>query len=179
MILGVDILHNLVQTQNLVENLCERELTNPEGCGFDLRLGELFELTSPGFLGQETRDTTKAISLAQYDPKTSKNIEILPQKYYLVKTIEKINLPSNITALFRSRTTLFRSGLMLITGNGAPGYSGELIFGLVNLSPYPFKIELGSRIVHIMFYRVEGQANLYRGQWKEGRVTTTGTETQV
>jgi len=44
MILGVDRLLELVKTEKLVENLSERELTNPEGAGFDLRLGEIYEL---------------------------------------------------------------------------------------------------------------------------------------
>lgn len=39
MILGINELHRLVKDKELVKNLCQRELNNPEGCGFDLRLG--------------------------------------------------------------------------------------------------------------------------------------------
>jgi hypothetical protein len=41
MILGIKELHRLVDEQKLVENLCEREQNNPEGAGFDLRMGEI------------------------------------------------------------------------------------------------------------------------------------------
>ena len=36
MFLGVDELLKLVHEKNLVEDLCEREITNPEGCGFEV-----------------------------------------------------------------------------------------------------------------------------------------------
>lgn len=44
MILGPKTLLELVKKKKLVENLSERELTNPEGAGFDLRLGEAFKI---------------------------------------------------------------------------------------------------------------------------------------
>ena len=40
MVLGPKALLQLVKKAKLVENLSERELTNPEGAGFDLRLAE-------------------------------------------------------------------------------------------------------------------------------------------
>ena len=42
MILGITKLLELVREKKLVENLCERELKNPEGAGFDLRIGEIY-----------------------------------------------------------------------------------------------------------------------------------------
>jgi deoxycytidine triphosphate deaminase len=68
MILGIKELHKLVKEQNLVENLCEREMNNPEGAGFDLRLGEAYELSGDGFLGVEERQTPEAKSLAKFNP---------------------------------------------------------------------------------------------------------------
>ena len=44
MFLGVDKLLKLVREKKLVEDLCERELKNPEGCGFDLRLGKVWKI---------------------------------------------------------------------------------------------------------------------------------------
>ena len=38
-VVGVDRLLQLVKEKKLVENLAERELTNPEGAGFDIRAG--------------------------------------------------------------------------------------------------------------------------------------------
>ena len=65
MILGIKKLHELVKEIKLVENLCQREMNNPEGAGFDLRLGEIYELEGDGFLGVEERDTPKIATSGQ------------------------------------------------------------------------------------------------------------------
>ena len=56
MVLGPKKLLQLVKTKKLVENLSERELTNPEGAGFDLRLGEVYKISGNAFLGETHRN---------------------------------------------------------------------------------------------------------------------------
>jgi len=180
MVLGVDKLLKLVKEKNLVEGLCERELSNPEGAGFDLRLGELYELEGEGFLGVVNRDTPDLKKVAEYkgdDPE--EQIDIEPGKYYLVTTIETVNLPQDLIAFIVSRTTLFRSGIALFNGAVSPGYKGKLTFAICNLGRQKIKIALGARVVHITFHEVAGSSNAYRGQWQGGRVTTAGEEKQV
>lgn len=63
MILGIDEIHKLVGEIKLLENLSERELTNPEGAGIDLRLGKVFRLEGKGFLGVEERDMSMSCFL--------------------------------------------------------------------------------------------------------------------
>jgi deoxycytidine triphosphate deaminase len=179
MILGVDELLKLVKKQKLVENLSERELTNPEGAMFDLRIGEIYKISGNGFLGIEERETPKEKLVAKYDPKKISSYVFKPGDYFLMKTVELVNMPDDLVAFFRPRTTLFRSGLTLYTGTCAPGYCGELIFAIHNAGKCKVKIELGSRVVNISFFKVKGKVNLYRGQWKGGRVATKVREKQV
>ena len=42
-----------------------------------------------------------------------------------------------------------------------------------------FTVELGARILHVIFWEVSGKGASYRGQWQGGRVTTKEEETQV
>ncbi len=179
MILGIQELHRLVKEKNLVENLCEREMNNPEGAGFDLRLGEVFEISGDGYLGIEERDTPEVKSVAKYDPEKASFFVFEPGKYYLIKTVEKVNLPTDISGIIFERTTIFRSGLGLFNGIVQPGYCGELTFGLCNLGPSKIKIDLGARVAHITFHQVFGGGSQYRGQWQGGRVSTEGKEKQV
>jgi len=181
-ILGIKRLHELVAKKNLVENLCERELNNPEGAGFDLRLEEVYEIEGDGFLGVEERQTPISKLVAKNDP--SKNEQensfvFEPGKYYLVKTTEKVNLPTNLSGIIFSRTTLFRSGLGLFNGIVQPGYSGELTFGICNLGKSNIKVSFGARVVHITFHEVFGEGNQYRGQWQGGRVSADKREIQI
>ncbi|MDP1538682.1 MAG: hypothetical protein Q8M00_01485 [bacterium] len=180
MILGIDKLLKLVKEQKLVENLSERELKNPEGAGFDLRIGELYEVSGKGFLGIEERETPEIKSVAKFNKKEGKKkVSLKPKTYYLMKTIERLNLPENLLALFTPRSTLYRSGVFIFGGQTAPGYQGELTTGIYNFRNEKFEVEMGARVMHIMFFEVKGKTNLYRGQWQGGRVTTRKKEKQV
>ncbi len=179
MILGVDELLKLVSEKKLVEGLSERELTNPEGCGFDLRLGKVWEISGETFLGVTDRKSVEAKLLMEYDEGKSQIFELKPGQQVLVTIVEKLNLPANLTANLWSRSTLYRSGILLAGGNVAPGYCGEISFTLFNSSKCNFKVEMGARIAHILFYEIKGNSSLYRGQWQGGRVVTEKKEKQV
>jgi deoxycytidine triphosphate deaminase len=192
MILGIKKLHELVKEIKLVEGLCDREMNNPEGAGFDLRLGEVFELEGDGFLGVEERQTPAAKSVAKASPacysgkeikgvadETEEAFVFTSGKYYLVKTMEKVNLPTTLSGIVFPRTTMFRSGLGMFNGIVQPGYSGELTFGVCNLGSASIKISFGARIAHITFHEVLGEGNQYKGQWQGGRVSADKKETQI
>lgn len=199
MILGPKKLLELVKTQKLVEGLSERELKNPEGAGFDLRLGEVYKISGSAFLGETERKTPDIELVAKYNGKSkitnqphkkesdrinrneakTSTFTIKPGEFYLVKTIESFNVPANLTVNFKPRTTTFRSGLFLRTGNVAPGYKGPVTFGLKNEGPCTVTIEMGARFVHAQFEEVKGGGAMYRGQWQGGRVTTKRKEKQV
>src|SRR4030042_5539571 len=105
MILGIEQLLKLVKEKKLVENLSERELKNPEGAGFDFRIGELYEVSGKGFLGIEERETPKTSLVARFVEGKIKKVALEPKTYYLMKTIEKLNLPENLVAIFTPRST--------------------------------------------------------------------------
>lgn len=189
MVLGPRKLLQLVKKIKLVEDLSKRELSNPEGAGFDLRLGEVYKIKGKSFLGVHERHTAEIKLVAKYEKKKQKQkqkqtksksqIKIRPGEFYLVKTIETVNMPNNLTASITPRSTTYRSGLFIRTGNVPPGYCGGLTFGLKNEGNVPVTIEMGARFVHIQFHEVSGGGNMYRGQWQGGRVTARKRERQV
>lgn len=180
MILGPKKLLQLVKTKRLVEGLAERELTSPEGAGFDLRLGELYELKGgKAFLGEFERETPAMKLVMAYEKGKKKSVTIKPGDFYIATTIEKVNTPLDLTINFKPRTTTFRSGLFLRTGNVAPGYCGKLSFAMKNEGPLPVTLEMGCRIVHAQFESVDGGGTQYKGQWQGGRVTTKSREKQI
>jgi deoxycytidine triphosphate deaminase len=179
MILGPKHLLQLVKEKKLVEHLSKRELTNPEGAGFDLRLGEVYKISGSAFLGEIHRETPNIELVQSYKAGETRTIVFDPGDYFLVKTIESFNMPDNLTANFKPRTTTFRSGLFLRTGNVAPGYSGPVTFGMKNEGSIAVTLEMGARFVHVQFEEVLGGGNNYRGQWQGGRVTTTKREKQI
>lgn len=179
MILGPKQLLKLIKTIKLVEGLSERELTNPEGAGFDLRLGEVYKISGDAFLGETERKTADIKLVQKYIRGEKRSVTFKPGDFYLVKTIESFNLPQNLTANFKPRSTTFRSGLFLRTGNVAPGYKGAVTFGMKNEGPIKITIEMGARFVHVQFEEVKGGGSMYRGQWQGGRITARKKEKQV
>jgi dUTP pyrophosphatase len=180
MILGHSELKRLIDEVKLIEGLADRELKDPEGCVFDLQLDSIYKLKGRAFLGIDERETPELEKLAEYNGEKRSSFIFEPGKYYLVKTRESVNLPEDIAALFKPRSTTFRCGLMLRTGIANPGYKGPLYFGLINEGNIPVEIELGARFVQIFFLEVKGKAvHTYRGQWQGGRATTSGREKQI
>jgi len=179
MVIGPKILLRLVKEKKLVEGLAKRELTAPEGAGFDLRLGELYKISGKAYLGVTHRETPKIKSKIKHQRLKIKKITIRPGEFYLATTIEKVNTPLDITINFKPRTTTFRAGLFIRTGNVAPGYCGKLTFAIKNEGPIPVTLEMGCRIVHAQFEWVDGGGSQYRGQWQNGRITTTKREKQI
>ena len=83
MILGTGELLKLVRNKKLVENLSERETINPEGAGFDLRIGELYGLgQEKGYLGIEERKTPDLKLLAKYESRKTTLYRLKPGFYY-------------------------------------------------------------------------------------------------
>jgi len=179
MILGISELLKLVKEKGLVENLSERELNSPEGAGFDLRIGELYEAEGKGFLGVKERETPKIKLIEKFNPTEPKKVILKPKTYYLMKTIESLNMPDNLLAIFTPRSTLFRSGIYIFGGQTSPGYKGGLTMGIYNFRDEEFELEMGARVLHIMFAEVKGGSSPYKGQWQGGRVTTKKRETQI
>ncbi len=181
MILGPEILLQLVKDPDvhLVENLSPRELRKPEGAGFDLRLGQVHKISGEAYLGINTRKTADYKTIARYEKGKRRIFRFNPREQYLVTTVEKVNLPVDLTANMWMRSTLYRSGMILSGGNIAPGYKGELSFTFFNSGEVPIKVALGARVVHIMFFQVSGGGNLYEGQWQGGRVSAPTKERQI
>lgn len=180
--IGIDKILALVNQENspLIENIAERERNNPEGAGIDLRVGIVSKLMkSKSFLGIDERSTLNSEKVAEFNSNQVSSYLLKPQEYILVTTIESLNMTDDLVGIIRPRGTLFRSGIMLSTGQVNPKYSGELTFGMFNASNFDFEFELGARIAHILFSEVYGTTNPYRGQWQNGRISAPSLERQV
>ncbi|MBR9680047.1 MAG: hypothetical protein GOU99_03290 [Candidatus Altiarchaeota archaeon] len=187
MIISAKKVLELSKQHKLIQDLSDREKNNPEGAGFDIRVGEIYKIGEPGFLGVSERKTPAVKTIAKYGEQASYTLN--PGEFVLVKTIESVNLPADeleiehgkfhIMAQIFPRSTLQRCGVWLMATKTDPGYHGQLTFGMANLGPVEFKFELGARIANIVFHTVTGGlVREYSGQWKGGRVAAEKKEKQ-
>ena len=195
MVIGINEVHKRIKKYGLIKNLGKRELKNPEGVGVDLRLGSVHKIikggafievdsepASPAKRGEQVLGNRKGVEtkvMAEYVEDQAQEVTIKPGEYYLVQTFEEINTPDDLMPILHPRTSLFRSGLLLLNSKTDPGYVGRLTMGLTNLSPFPVKLQMGARICNIIFHKIEGKTTKYRGQHQGGRVSPKKVERQV
>jgi len=177
----------LNERYHLIENLADRELNNPEGAGFDLRVGQIHKLAGDSFLGIKERHSPSTELLGDIEIDGEKEIVIKPGEYFLVTTMETLNSPSEkikydeffpeayIKPIINPRSSLQRGGVSLHFTKTDPGYKGKLTFGIKNLGNQDFKFQLGARMFNVEFEPVVGELNrAYSGQHQGGRVTSQG-----
>jgi len=193
-VLGINQILIRIREEGLVENLGARELENPEGVGVDFRLGALFQITKGGAfieadgeagLGRRKGVQTKEIAAYQGEGERvkgkvkQKTVTLKSGQYYLAQTLEAVNTPHDLMPVVYPRTSLFRAGILMLNSKTDPGYKGKLTFGMVNLSPFPVKLQMGARICNMVFFKIDGESVAYRGQHQGGRITPSKVEQQV
>jgi len=158
-----------------INGLSERELHNPEGVGVDLRLDSVHVISGEGELLTETRKTADSLPI---EPDLDDRYVLRPGNWYVVTTVETMNLPLNLAATIFPRSTLFRSGVALHASVVPPGYKGSLTFALNVVGSSKFVIERRARFCHLVLLDVGDGATPYRGQWQGGRVSQPISEDQ-
>ena len=72
----------LNEKYNLIEGLCERELTNPEGIDLELRVGSVEKIVGPSYLGLIKRSSAKTEIIGDIKrDKEGKIITLNPRDY--------------------------------------------------------------------------------------------------
>lgn len=187
-VLGLDEVLKRIKDENLVENLGDRDLSNPEGVGLDIRLGSLHKIVEGGAFievdgkaGLGRRKGVKTDVIAEFIEGADEQAEVViePGKYYLAQTHEALNTPADLMPMVYPRSSLFRAGILLLNSKTDPGYQGKLTFGMVNLSPFEVRLQMGARICNVVFHQIKGKTVKYRGQHQGGRVSPHKVERQV
>lgn len=143
--------------------VCDKQLLQPfeeaklQGVSYDISTGNVVRvyqrLNQPIDLSdrQQMGRVTQEISIS-----TSKKYHIKPGEYVLVKTKERFQIPSNLTAHVRPRTTLTRMGLLLSDQHMNPNFRGYLFLGLLNATPNVIDIYPGIPMGQMVFEEIDG-----------------------
>ena len=135
--------------------------------GFDLSLREVSMFETQGAIGSANADRV----LAATSPLTYEDdgwIDLAPGPY-LVTFNEVVNLPSDIMALGRPRSSLLRSGVSLHTAVWDAGYRGRSQSLLTVHHAGGFRVQQDARLAHLVFFRLsnppsEGYQGRYQGE---------------
>lgn len=82
--------------------------------------------------------------------------------FILASTVERITLPSGVSATLEGKSSVAREGLMIhAAGHIESGFSGNLTLEIKNLRDVPFKLYPGQLIAQIKFFFVSEPLRLY------------------
>ena len=182
---------NLLSTHQRGENLCSCGLGY---AGYDLRLSNQFRIpslyyVSPGkncsiiqpkgmYLedGEPSlRRYNKIVSpLNPYehyvDVVVDTNILVLPSyTTILAHSIEKIVVPENYLGICLGKSSYARIGLLVNTTPAEPGWRGNLVIELTNLSPWKIELRIGEGIAQMLFLKLTEKAT-YQGRWQNQKL---------
>jgi dUTP pyrophosphatase len=161
-----DILNLLKATPPLVDNLLDIE-QQVQPNGVDLTVREIAMFSSQGRIG--TRNESRVLSaLSPLVFDGMGDLELLPG-CYLVTCNEIVNIPGDIMALAKPRSSLLRCGVSVHTAVWDAGYSGRSQSLLTVYNPQGFRIHKDSRFIQLVFFRLgnevtEGYKGIFQGE---------------
>jgi dUTP pyrophosphatase len=155
-----DIRHLQNQAPPLVEGWVDLDVQMQTN-GFDLTLREVALLQSAGNLAvSNSRRVVSDLSPLVFDGLDS--IELVPGAYIITYN-EIVNLPKNIMALGRPRSSLLRCGVNVGTAVWDAGYSGRSQSLMIVYNSRGFRLQRNARIIQLVFFELTGETEGYSG----------------
>ena len=133
--------------------------------GFDMTVRDVARMATPGAVGAEDADRVLSeTEPLEFEPDGWLQLEPGP---FLVTFNEVVNLPLDVMALGRPRSSLLRSGAGVHTAIWDAGYHGRSQALLVVYHPQGYRMQRGARLMQLVFFRMETAASQgYQGHFQ-------------
>lgn len=106
---------------------------------------------------------------ASYDLRVGSDHLLLRGRVSLVHSLERVELPADLAATLRCRSSYARKGILLGGGFVDPGFRGQLTLCLVNMGGEDLQLHSGDRVVQMILYQVLEGGTLYDGQYQDSK----------
>jgi len=146
----------------LVEDVAD-DAVQPNG--IDVSVERVDRLAAAGRLGRGAREAAERSTL---QPDADGWWTLSPGPY-VIGYRERVNLPNDLMALARPRSSLLRSGVAIHTAVWDAGYSGRGEGLLMVANPHGYRLQRGARVAQLVFFRLaspvrEGYEGRYQGE---------------
>ncbi len=132
--------------------------------GIDLTLESIWRTAGQGQLGIEDGERLAAPRVAVVCGE--QDFYELAAGAYVFRLNEVVDLPPDLMALARPRSSLLRSGVAVHNAVWDAGYTGRSEGLMVIYNPAGFRVRRHARILQLVFFRLEGRAAPYRGAYQ-------------
>lgn len=108
------------------------------------------------------------LSTCGYDVRVAEDVQVKPGRYALASTLEHFQMPDNLVAFVKDKSTWARMGLAVQNTVIEPGWRGFLTLELSNHSDYVIGIKAGAPIAQIVFSFLDRPAEQpYSGKYQD------------
>lgn len=133
--------------------------------GVDLTLREVARHVGQGAIGVKSADRVlPELQPLEFDAEGWLTLE--PGIYHIVYN-EIVDIPENLMALGRPRSSLARCGVHIVTAVWDAGYNGRSTSLLEVINPAGFRVQKDARVMQLVFFGMsEATAEGYRGRYQ-------------
>lgn len=167
-----------VLTRAEIEAYIKRQPPMVEGCvnlaeqlqpnGIDLTLRDAARLTSAGQIGASNDD--RRLPDTAPLPFAADGFITLAPGCYLITYNEVVNMPVDVTALGRPRSSLLRTGADIGTAVWDAGYSGRSQSLLTVHNPAGLRLQQNARLMQLVFFRLDAATTGYAGKYQQENI---------
>ena len=155
--------HMIESTPPLLEHFLSLE-AQLQPNGFDMTVQEVAKLSNPGAVG--VADADRVLSDTETMEFGSDGWLQLEPGPYLITFNEVVNLPLDVMALGRPRSSLLRSGVSIHTAVWDAGYHGRSQALLV-----VYHVQRDARLMQLVFFQMETAASKgYQGRFQSENI---------
>lgn len=123
--------------------------------GYDARLGNTFKVFTDLRCAVMDPKMPNPDAFVEMSCDSFERFLIPPRGYVLGSTIERFNMPSDVTAVCVGKSTFARSGLIVNVTPLEAGWCGEVTLEFMNALPIPVYVYPGEGICQFLFFRGE------------------------
>ena len=107
---------------------------------------------------------------AGYDLRMGMETVIPAGKHQLAATMERVELPDDLTGTLHIRSSLARAGILASLALVDPGFRGQLTISLYNAGTETFRMNKGDKFVQLVLHTLDTKTlRPYRGRYQDSQ----------
>jgi len=107
---------------------------------------------------------------AGYDLHMAMETTIPTGKHQLAATMERVELPDDLTGTLHIRSSLARTGILASLALVDPGFRGQLTISLYNAGTETFRMSKGDKFVQMVLHTLDTKTQRpYRGRYQDSQ----------
>jgi len=133
-------------------------------CKYTFRLGEIFK---------HKKIDVVDVSKGKFPKLTELKLPYIlkPGEFVIGKTIEEFDTPIDLMSIYAASSLSLRIGLNIVCGGiNDPGYKGNAIFSIHNVSRNKIKLFNGMELLHTAFLKLKGKAVPVQTKYMGGKI---------